>query len=318
MTITYRIIVYREGAHFEAYARAFPSVHVRGNSAGQAVEAARAEIQRILAEYARDGRRPPTADREPVAVELLAFAFESNAQYRPRVQVEILSGKVSKDGAEVAVRGTNLALLVCLACEPRDVSTESLSSRLYPGVAREQAYDALKMCVYRTRKQLGGRGVIETTERGYRLAVEVVVDVRFLNQIVRAIRTRSIAKAIETRLDVIFEQLVSGRPAVYETWEWFAGIERTLHDAAREVGLYLANRALRNDDPQRALQIAQLLMEVDPLDETAQELAIRVHLARGDRASALHTFRRYVEELHTRHAVEPSPALRALITPLSS
>lgn len=313
MTLQYRVVVYREGAAFHGYVRAFPSLKATGETVQEAVEAARAEVARLLEECALEGRRPPYSDREAVAVELVAFAFEQTAQYRPNVQVEIITGKVFKDGSEVAVRGSTLALLVSLACEPRDISTEALSERLYPGIPRDQAYDSLKMCVYRARKQLGGRGVIETTERGYGLAQDVVVDVRFLNQIVRAIRARSVAKAIETSLDSIFDQLIIGRPAAYGAWEWFAATERAMRNAAREIGLYLANRALRENDPERALSIAQQLMRVDPLDETVHELAIRVHLTRGDRASALQTYRQYSEDLQAQHGIEPSLALRALI-----
>lgn len=313
MKVQYRVIIVRSGAHFEAYVRAFPSLNVTGATPEEALEAAREEIARLLDECAREGRRPPVADREAVAVELVSFEFEPEGEYRPNVHVEITSGRVFKDGEDVAARGSTLALLVSLAIDPRDVSTEVLSERLYPGISREQAYDALKMCVYRARKQLGGRGVIETTERGYRLSDAVVIDVRFLNQIIRAIRTRSVAKAIETRLDAIFDQLMAGRPAVFEAWEWFAGMERTLRDAAREVGLYLAQRALRSNDPERALTIAQQLTALDALDETVHELAIRVHLTRGDRASALQAYRRYAEDLQAQHGMEPSPALRALI-----
>lgn len=315
-TLSYRVIVVR-GARsgYEAYVRAFPGLHVTGKTPEETIASARAELGKILADYAQEGRRPPTPDRDAVAIELVCVPFETKAQPRPNIHLEITTGVVLKDGEEILVRGAALALLVSLACEPRDVSTEVLSERLYPGIPRDQAYDALKMCVYRARKQLGGRGVIETSERGYRLAESVVVDVRFLNQIVRAVRTRSVAKAIETRLDVIFEQLIAGRPAAYAAWEWFTGTERSLRSASREIGLYIAHRALRENDPERALEIAQRLVDLDPLDETVHELLIRIHLARGDRASALQTFRRYVDDLQEHHRMEPSPALRALVSP---
>lgn len=315
--LDYRVIVFRgEDGRCQAYVRAFPSLHVAGNTPEEAIDAARIVIARILDECALEGRRPPPADRQAVAIELISLPFETKAQYRPNIQIEITTGKVYRDGGEVPVRGSSLALLVSLACEPRDVSTELLSERLYPGIPRDQAYDALKMCVYRARKQLGGRGVIETSERGYRLADDVIVDVRFLNQVVRAILARSIAKAIETRLEAIFEQLIVGRPAAYAAWDWFVTVERNMRNASREIGLYLADRALRAGNPEHALVIAHQLIDLDPLDETVHELAIRVHLARGDRASALQTFRRYAEDLQTQHAMEPSPALRALIDPV--
>ena len=314
MTLQYRVIVVQAAPEcFEAYVRAFPGLSVSAPSAQEAVEAARAEIERIVDEHAKDGRMPPEPDREAVAIELVSVSFEPPPELRTNVQIDVITGEVHKDGKEVPVRGTALALLVSLATEARGLSIDALCDRLYPGITGDQAYGALKMCVYRARKQLGVRGVIETTERGYRLAENVVVDTRFLPPIVRAVRARSIAKAIEIRLDGIFEHLISGRPAAYGTWEWFEPVERSFRDAAREIALYLANRALREDNVQRGLEIARAIAALDPLDETAHELEIRAHLSRGDRASALQTYRRYVRDLHEQHGMEPSPALRSLV-----
>jgi len=314
VTLQYRVIVVQTARdRFEAYVRAFPQLNVSAATAIEAVEAARAEIARTLSDYAKEGRLPPQPDREAVAIELIDVPFEPPAEVRTDVRLDVITGKVYKDGSEVPVRGAALALLVSLASEPRDLSIDVLCDRLYPGISADQAYGALKMCVYRARKQLGVRGVIETTPRGYRLAENVVIDTRFLPQIVRAVRTRSIAKAIETRLDAIFEQLLSGRPAAYATWEWFEPVERSFRDAAREIGLHLAGDALEENKAQRALEIAHAIAALDPLDEVAHELQIRAHLARGDRASALQIYRRYARDLQEQHGMEPSSALRSLV-----
>lgn len=314
MTLQYRVIVAQAApGRFEAYVRAFPQLTVWAASPAESIKAARAEIARIVSEYAKEGRLPPQPDREAVAIELVTVPFEPPAQVRTDVRLDVITGKVYKEASEVPVRGSALALLVSLASEPRDLSIDALCDRLYPGIPADQAYGALKMCVYRARKQLGVRGVIETTARGYRLSENVVVDTRFLPQIVRAVRTRSIAKAIETRLDAIFEQLVCGRPAAYAAWEWFEPVERDFRDAAREIGLHLAWRALREGNAQRAIEIAHAIAGLDPLDEVAHELQIRAHLARGDRASALQTYRRYARDLQEQHGMEPSPALRSLV-----
>jgi DNA-binding SARP family transcriptional activator len=319
VTLQYRVIVVHAGeARFEAYVRAFPSLTVVAASAREAVNAARGEIERLVAECAREGRRPPPADREAVAIELVSVPYEPKSLYRPNVHVEITSGKVYRDGADVQLRGTALGLLISIATDSPDVSVDSLCDRLYPGISTDQAYSALKMCVYRARKQIGARGVIETTERGYRLADWAVVDIKFLPQIVRAIRSRSIAKAIENRLDAIFELLLKGRPAAFQSWAWFEPIERDLRASAREIGLYLADRALREGNGDRALERARAVAALDPLDESAQELEIRVHLTRGDRASALRAFRRYARDLQGQLGMEPSPALRDLIDRVSS
>lgn len=313
MNLRYRVIVVPQAYGFRALVQAFPELHVMGDTVRAALENAQREILRTLADYERSGRPLPVPDSDAAAIEMLCIDFQSAAAALPRVQIDVMTGCVRKDGAEVPVRGATLALLVLLAAEPREISTESLCDRLYPGSGSDQAYDALKMAIYRARKQLGARGVIETTQRGYRVAESVVVDIRFLAQIVRAVRSRSIAKAIEARLEAIFDQLVAGRPAIYASWEWFEPVERTLRLAAREIGAYLAERALRDRRTERALEVAQQLAALDPLDEAAHELTARVYLARGDRASALHAYRRYAEELQRQHGMEPSPAFRALV-----
>lgn len=314
----YRVIVVGlEDGRFEAYTRAFPSLAVVGESVFEAVGAAREQMAAIIEQCARDGRRPPPPDREAVAIEMVSLPFDERKSGRPNVQVDVMTGKVHREGREVPLRGSSLALVVSLATHERDLSIEELCDRLYPGTPLEQAYGSLKMCVYRTRKQLG-TGIVETTQRGYRLWPQTVVDTRFLPQIVRAVRARSTGKAIESRLGTIFERLVKGRPAAYASWEWFHPIEREFHTAAREIGAYLAERALREARAGRALEIAHALAAVDPLDETARELEIKVYLSRGDRASALHAYRAYAADLSEQHGMEPSAALRALIESTAS
>ena len=313
MNLRYRVVVVPQAYGFRGIVHAFPELHVVGDTQRAVLDNARRQILGALAEYERSGRALPPADADAVAVEMVPVEFETQTPALVRVQIDVITGCVRKDGAEVPVRGATLALLVLLATEPREVSTESLCERLYPGSGSDQAYDALKMAIYRARKLLGARGVIETTERGYRVAENVVVDIRFLAQIVRAVRSRSIAKAIETRLDAIYDRLAAGRPAVYASWEWFDPVERNLRLASREIGSYLAERALRERNTERALEVAQQLTLLDPLDEAAHELTARVHLARGDRASALHAYRRYAEDLQRQHGMDPSPAFRALV-----
>lgn len=316
MNLRYRVIVVStEDGRFEASARAFASLRVQAASVQGAIDAARVEIARRLDAIARDGRQPPPADHQAVAVEMIALPFEIDASAHHDVQIEVTTGKVHKDGVEIAVRGGMLELLILLAMEPREVPVERLSRQMYPEVSADQAYDALKTCVYRTRKQLGAHSAIQTSERGYRLDQTVVTDVRFLPQIVRAIRSSCIPKALESRLEVIFARLAAGRPAAYMAWEWFEPYERSLRSSAREIGLYLCRRALRQAEPDRALEIAEALVQLDLLDETAHEVAIRAHLARSDPASAMQAFRRYAQDLYREHHMEPSPALRALVEP---
>ena len=75
----------------------------------------------------------------------------------------------------------------------------------------------------------------------------------------------------------------------------------------------LAEDALERGDPDAALAFAGDVIAYDPCDEPAREIAIRAHLAVGDRAAALRTYRQYREVLSSELQVEPSATLSALV-----
>jgi len=118
---------------------------------------------------------------------------------------------------------------------------------------------------------------------------------------------------LQDRLGIIFEELIEGRPAVFQTWDWFAKTERALQQASREIGLYIGERALEAGNPLSALDVARPLIGRDLLDEGAYELAIRAHLTMGNRASALLEYRAYSGRLLDQMGIEPPLALRRLI-----
>jgi len=127
MTLHYRVIVVQlEEARLEAYVRAFPSLSVFGRTAAEAIDAARTHMSELLKSYAQSGRRPPPPDRQAAAMELVAVQFDSHEQYRPNVQIDVVTGKVYKDGNALSLRGTTLELTVALAADGREVSVETL------------------------------------------------------------------------------------------------------------------------------------------------------------------------------------------------
>lgn len=293
-TVRYRVVVEPRGeGGFNVWIPELPEISASGATEEEALRAARVAISSAI-----------------------IFDVQSHsdraAQPVGPVQLNVNSGTIYRAREQLQARGMILAVLIVLATQPRGLSAEALCEQLYPNTPFDQAYSALKMSVYRTR-QLVGQDIIERTQRGYQLASDVIVDIRFLPQIVRAIRERSVAEALEERLASIFEDLMEGRPAVFATWEWFASTERMLQGAAREIGLYIGERALRNEKALLALDVARRLSAADSLDEGACELVIRALLAMGNRASALLEYRAYCGRLEDRMGIEPSLAIRRLI-----
>jgi DNA-binding SARP family transcriptional activator len=75
----------------------------------------------------------------------------------------------------------------------------------------------------------------------------------------------------------------------------------------------VAREALRRGDPAEAERVARALLDEDPCDETACELAIRAHLACGDRAAAVRQYRALRDVLRRHLDVEPSAELARLV-----
>jgi DNA-binding SARP family transcriptional activator len=229
------------------------------------------------------------------------------------LMVSFAEGAVSRGEERIDTSDGVLALVLALAVEAQPVTRDRLVDRLWPDLHAESAYNALKMCVHRTRHQLASPSAIVVSRGGYALAPEIDVDLRRLHVTLERIRRDTVPAADLPRLEETFKGLVRGRPAAFAAWEWFEPVERTLEAAAHELGAFIAARALSEGDHVRALGIARALTKLDPLDESARQVAIRAHIAANDRSAAILEFRAYKALLRTELDVEPSADLKRLL-----
>jgi DNA-binding SARP family transcriptional activator len=95
--------------------------------------------------------------------------------------------------------------------------------------------------------------------------------------------------------------------------EFVAALERRLLTAARDATDRLAGIALRSNRPDVTLALVRVTLDYDPCDERARELAIRAHIARGDRASAIREYRDYTRALLDELGLTPAFALASLV-----
>jgi len=229
------------------------------------------------------------------------------------LMVSFADGTVSRGEERIDVSEGVLALLLALAVDAQAVTRDRLVDRLWPDLHDESAYNALKMCVHRTRQQLASPGAIVVSRGGYALAPEIEVDLRWLHRTLERIRRDAVPATDLSRLEETFASLVRGRPAAFADWGWFEPVEQTLQAAANEVGAFIAARALRGGDHVRALAIAQALTKIDPLDESARQITISAHIAANDRSAAILEYRAYKALLRTELDVEPSAELKRLL-----
>jgi len=234
-----------------------------------------------------------------------------------RVTVSLTNATISRDGTELTVSEGGWALIAALAVDERAVSRDTLCDRLWPDMPLESARNALKMCVRRTRQQLGDPDAIVSVKSTYMLGGGVEVDVRALPALRSAVARGTSATADVAVIESSFERLRRGRPHAFGRWEWFEDTERVMQAATRELGEFLARDALRRADTARALQIAEFLVGLDPLDEAARGIKIEAHLATENRGAAILEYQHYRKLLERELDVEPSAQLKELLHPLA-
>ena len=238
----------------------------------------------------------------------------SRALRTSNTRVCILEGLVMSGPEALPLRERELELVVALALERRALTREALVGRLWPDVAADEANAALRTAVYRLRKQLRDPGAVVSTAAGYRLAATIPVDLLEAEQfVVGAARLGALSDRERARLTSMLDRLSDGLPTVYARWEWFAPYEQRTRDLLHDAGVALAEDDLRRGDTAAALARAETLLRADALDEPANEIAIRAHVAAGRKSEALRRFRRYRDALQREYGVAPDAELSSLL-----
>ncbi|HEV2737113.1 MAG TPA: BTAD domain-containing putative transcriptional regulator [Candidatus Elarobacter sp.] len=268
----------------------------------------RESLARLVASGEPNGMLTPFVDR--LRFRSLNFEPASNQ----RIAVSLADVTIRRDGSELTVSEGGWALIAALAVDERAVSRDMLCDRLWPDMPLESARNALKMCVRRTRQQLGDADAILSVKSTYVLGRGVDVDVRALPALRSAVARGTAVTAEIDGAEMLFERLKRGRAHAFSRWEWFAETERVLQAATRELGGFLAHDALRRADTARALQIAEFLVGVDPLDEAARGVKIEAHLATENRGAAILEYQHYRKILGEELGVEPSTQLKELLS----
>jgi|GEM_PF-2446428 len=271
----------------------------------------RASLVRLIASGEPSGMLTSFVDR----LRFRSSVFEPRDDVR--IAVTLADATICRDGTELTISEGGWALIAALAVDERAVSRDTLCDRLWPDLPLESARNALKMCVRRTRQQLGDPGAILSVKSAYELGARVEIDLRYLPALRSAVVRGTTARAEIAGIEAYFARLKSGRPDAFSRWEWFADVERTLQARTREFGEFLAHDALRRGDTSRALEIAEYLIGIDPLDEAARTVKIETYVATGNRGAAILEYQHYRKLLEAELGVEPSAQLKELLGPLA-
>ena len=228
--------------------------------------------------------------------------------------VELVSGRVIRDGAAVGLAEREHALVTAIALRAEPLSRERLTDMLWPELGEGAARNAFHVCLHRAKARLANDEAIVRTHEGYRLGAAVRVDLWEIERTLTGLRIdEPLDESRAATLLELHERLRHSRPPKFESWEWFEPTERRLRELRCEIAQTLALHALDAGRTQDALALCHEMIAYDPCDEPAREIAIRAYLAAGDRAAALRHFRQYRDVLQAELQCEPSESLAKLV-----
>ena len=162
----------------------------------------------------------------------------------------------------------------------------------------------------RTRRPVAA--VVSAGETRYRLDPDLVrTDVALFDELVTAATGRAPGRAVPPLTAAAH---LAARPLLdgEQGFRWATEARAHYRNRLIEALLGTAERALMNDDPGAALELATQLLAVEPCAERGWFVTVAAHRVRGERVAALHAYEECRRRLVGTLAVEPSPPVRAL------
>ncbi len=160
----------------------------------------------------------------------------------------MVRGHVRRGSEILHVSDRGLELLAALALFESGTVNEELAAALWPALDRKGAVNALKMCVSRTRAQLGDRESIQNARNGYALGEHVGSDVREIENVLHSVRGAGmLGESQRQRVERLLGSWSDRTPAHVAGWSWFAPYAAYLAEVRRELSQALAQDAMRRD-----------------------------------------------------------------------
>lgn len=209
--------------------------------------------------------------------------------------------RVERDGRAIEFDTRKaMALLAYLILEGRTQSRDQLATMFWPDADQDRARASLRRTLSPVRTALG-----EDVLRSDTLKVEVApgalsVDVEHFRELVRAGKLEDAVSLY--RGDFLVGFSLKDSPG-FEDWQ--SARQNELRDELRGALGRLASDATTVAGRGRAIAHARRMIELDPLDEIAHQMLMRLYAASGDRAAAMRQYSECVRVLDAELGVAP-------------
>jgi DNA-binding SARP family transcriptional activator len=230
-----------------------------------------------------------------------------------RFVVELLAGRVTRDGAAVRLSDKEFELLALLGSTHGPVSRDRIGEALWDHLDPEEWPNNLKVTLSRLRSKLGMRDAVMATDARYSLSPLIDVDLRRAETLVRECAAERLDDTKRRELESILTAFASGGVDRYDRFTWVQPLQARMNDLLCRAGAVLAGDALAGERWSEALRYAADVTAIDALNEDACTTTLRVLLERGDVDAARREFRRYAASLAHELGATPSQHLAELV-----
>lgn len=227
--------------------------------------------------------------------------------------IELLSGRVIRDGVEIRLTDKEFELLALLASTRGTLPVARIGESLWDHLEPDEWRNNLKVTVYRIRKKLSDHEMILADAGGYRLAPTLDVDLRRVEALVRERSGGSAGDDNRLELRAVVDTFSPAAAARYERYAWGQQLLARVGDTVCRAGIMFASDAYRRGNDADVVWAAERVREIDAFNEDACQLTIRVLMRRNDVDGARREYERFAAALATELDAKPSPRLAALL-----
>jgi DNA-binding SARP family transcriptional activator len=243
-----------------------------------------------------------------------ALCVEPMVAPAARLEIQYATGTVRTWGERINLSTTEHALIFAIARHRYASTRDQLIDLVWGDTASgKQTHNAFNIALHRLRRRLGGPDAVVHTSLGYALCDEAVVDLEYLEALARLTRRSALNDHELELLRHVCETWGLAANVGQDTYDWLEATNYRVQALLAEVRVAFGRNVLQRGDVNKALEIANDLLDADGCDEHAAKLMITALLERGDRSEAIRIYRHYSNALLSELGLRPSPGVIALL-----